>query len=190
MFQSRALTEREWYEGVDPLRMINHVSDGASDRKLRLFAVACCRLDASGDALLLQAADLAERHAEGRADLEAPTGEDEPSVLRPSALDAAWESVASSDESRQTRLAGLLRELFGNPFRPTKVEDAWLHWRGGLLRAMARDIHDERRFTDLPILGDALEDAGCVDTNLLAHCRQSDGHVPGCWAVDLLAGLE
>ena len=49
---------------------------------------------------------------------------------------------------------------------------------------------DGRRFEDLPILADALEEAGCANQDLLAHCRHSGEHVRGCWAVDLLLGKE
>ena len=40
----------------------------------------------------------------------------------------------------------------------------------------------------LPVLADALEEAGCTDADLLAHCRSGGGHLRGCWAVDLLLG--
>jgi hypothetical protein len=52
---------------------------------------------------------------------------------------------------------------------------------------MARVIYDERRFADLPILGDALEEAGCEQRDLLDHCRAA-GHAVGCWALDLILG--
>jgi hypothetical protein len=53
---------------------------------------------------------------------------------------------------------------------------------------MARRIYDERAFHDLPILADALEEAGCTDAEILAHCRSSGEHVRGCWVVDLVLG--
>ena len=54
--------------------------------------------------------------------------------------------------------------------------------------AIARHIYDDRAFHDLPILADALEDAGCADAAILDHCRGPGPHVRGCWAVDLLLG--
>jgi hypothetical protein len=45
-------------------------------------------------------------------------------------------------------------------------------------------------FADLPILADALEDAGCTEAAVLAHCRGGGEHVRGCWAVDLLTGRQ
>jgi hypothetical protein len=53
---------------------------------------------------------------------------------------------------------------------------------------MAQAIYNERGFDRLPILGDALEDAGCTDRDILDHCRGPGPHVRGCWAVDLLLG--
>ena len=52
---------------------------------------------------------------------------------------------------------------------------------------MAQLIYDDRAFDRLPLLADALEDAGCTDADILGHCR-GGGHVRGCWCVDLLTG--
>jgi hypothetical protein len=48
----------------------------------------------------------------------------------------------------------------------------WLGWNGGTVPRMARAIYEERRWEDLPVLADALEEAGCGDTEILAHCRE------------------
>ncbi|HET6573028.1 MAG TPA: hypothetical protein VFG68_05455 [Fimbriiglobus sp.] len=53
---------------------------------------------------------------------------------------------------------------------------------------LARAIYEGRAFDRLPILADALQDAGCDDEQLLAHCRSEGPHVRGCWAVDLVLG--
>jgi hypothetical protein len=82
----------------------------------------------------------------------------------------------------------LLRDIFGNPFRPVTIDPVWLTWREGTIPMMAQTIYDERRFTDMPVLADALEDAGCTDADFLQHCRQPGEHVRGCWVVDLLLG--
>jgi hypothetical protein len=95
----------------------------------------------------------------------------------------------SGAKHRQERAAqaGLLRDVFGNPFRPAVPSPAWLAWNDGAVRKMAQAIY-EGRFADLPILADALEDAGCTDAAILAHCRSGGEHVRGCWVVDLLLG--
>jgi hypothetical protein len=84
----------------------------------------------------------------------------------------------------------LLCDLFGNLFRPTAIDPTILRWNNGTIPKLAHAIYDERAFDRLPILGDALEEAGCTSEELLAHCRAGGGHVRGCWAVDLLLGKE
>jgi hypothetical protein len=85
----------------------------------------------------------------------------------------------------------LLHEVVGNPFRRAPVDPAWLAWEGGTVPRLAGAVYEGRAFDQLPILGDALEEAGCTDADLLAHCRQQPGaHVRGCWVIDLLLGKE
>ena len=85
--------------------------------------------------------------------------------------------------------AALLRCLFGSPFRPpAPLPLAVLAWNDGTVRRIAEGIYGERAFDRLPILADALLDAGCDDEGLLAHCRSEEPHVRGCWAVDLILG--
>jgi hypothetical protein len=55
---------------------------------------------------------------------------------------------------------------------------------------LAQAIYEERAFDRLPILADALEESGCYNADLLAHCRSDGPHVRGCWAVDLVLGKE
>ena len=81
----------------------------------------------------------------------------------------------------------LLRDIFGNPFRPVTLGPTWLTPK---VVSLAQAIYDERAFDRMPILGDALQEAGCEDVDILAHCRQPGPHVRGCWAVDLVLGKE
>jgi hypothetical protein len=107
-----------------------------------------------------------------------------------------WKGVwdrAFADEQRGQ--SGLIRDLFGNPFRTAAVDPAWLAWRGGTVARLVQAAYDER---DLPsghldparlvVLADALEEAGCADPALLGHLRSGGEHVRGCWAVDALLG--
>src|SRR5690348_18017614 len=81
----------------------------------------------------------------------------------------------------------LLRDIFGNPFRPTPaILGAWRTWNGSCVVRVAQAIYEERAFELTPVLHDALLDAGCDDDAILAHCQTSEGHVRGCWVVDLL----
>jgi hypothetical protein len=78
----------------------------------------------------------------------------------------------------------VIREVIGNPFRRVRIEPRWLTWGGGTVVRMARAIYEERRFEDLPVLADALEEAGCTARAILSHCRTPAAHVRGCWVVD------
>ncbi|WP_227254425.1 hypothetical protein [Frigoriglobus tundricola] len=81
--------------------------------------------------------------------------------------------------------ADLLRDIFGNPFRSAELQVEWLT---SDVLALARGIYADRAFDRMPILTDALQDAGCDDADLLDHCREPGAHVRGCWAVDRLLG--
>lgn len=79
----------------------------------------------------------------------------------------------------------LLRDTFGNPLRPVIADPAWLT---STAVALARTIYEERAFDRLPILADALEEAGCDNADVLTHLRGDGPHVRGCWALDLVLG--
>jgi hypothetical protein len=217
------MTEAEWLASSNIDRLLNWLADKTSDRRLRLFACACCRnigdLFHEGHHKVVEAL---EGFAEGRVNCEelVRTRELAREVMREqdmvwyyvsppwyasrtegpnaslvAARDAArasrsWRARSSSAEqgARPERQVPLLRDVFGNPFRPVDVDPAWLTWNGSTVVQLARAIYDDRRFEDLPILADALEEAGCTDAALLDHCRQPGEHVPGCWVLDLLLG--
>jgi hypothetical protein len=84
--------------------------------------------------------------------------------------------------------ADLLRDVFGNPFRPPALDPAWLRRDQGTVVKVARAIYEGPAFERLPVLADALEDAGCGEEQFLGHLRSAGPHVRGCWAVDLLLG--
>ena len=99
---------------------------------------------------------------------------------------AYWE-IARHNPSQ---CAICLRDIFGNPFRPASLDPAWLRWNDAAIPRIAQATHDDRRFQDLPILADALEEAGCTSGDILEHCRGPGPHVRGCWVVDLLLGKQ
>jgi hypothetical protein len=104
-----------------------------------------------------------------------------------SAASRAHEAISTSGTSLKESLeqANLLRDLFGNPFAPVTLSPTW---RTASVVAVARGIYVERQFDELPILADALEEAGCEDTRVLNHCRQLGEHARGCWLLDGLLG--
>jgi hypothetical protein len=101
------------------------------------------------------------------------------------AVQAEHGSEASARE--QLAQTELLRCIFGNPFRPVTFPDAW---RTETTVALAAGIYDERAFDRLPILADALEEAGCDNADVLNHCRGPGPHARGCWVVDGVLGKE
>lgn len=78
-----------------------------------------------------------------------------------------------------------LRDIFGNPYRPVSPDHSWLT---STVVALARQMYDSRDYSPMPILADAVQDAGCENEDILNHCRGSGPHVRGCWVVDLVLG--
>ncbi len=93
---------------------------------------------------------------------------------------AAQEPGYAAECAEQSRL---LRCIVGNPFRPVTLNPSWLTLT---VQSLARSIFNERSFGSIRILADALEEAGCHNTDILDHCRQDGEHVLGCWVVDLI----
>jgi len=96
--------------------------------------------------------------------------------------------AAGPDPQEQAHQAALVRDVFGPPpFRRVAFAPAW---RTPAAVALARSMYEGRRFEDLPLLADALEEAGCVDPAILNHCRRPGVHVKGCWVLDLVRSVD
>jgi hypothetical protein len=228
------MTEAEWLACTDPQKMLEFLRGKASDRKLRLFACACCHhiwhlftdersrkavavAEQFADGLTSQAelqealesAEVASRHYHAQVESDPistiawAAGGYAEDTTQNSAYDcaeaiitdywfpppflSAWK--AAWPRINEDRLS-CLRDIFGNPFHPVAVEPEWLAWSGGTVIKLAQGIYEDRAFDRLPVLADALEDAGCHDADVQAHCRQPGEHVRGCWVVDLLLDKE
>ncbi len=92
------------------------------------------------------------------------------------------DALREAEQSKQTTLA---RCIFGNPLKKFTFS---VNWCTTNTVALAQRIYDERDFTLLPILADALQDAGCDDERFLGHCHAPGPHARGCWGVDRLLG--
>jgi hypothetical protein len=92
-----------------------------------------------------------------------------------------------TDVNAEAEMADLLRCIADNPFRPVAAKPSWFTTTAV---ALAQVIYADRAFDRLPILADALEEAGCDDADILTHLRSEGPHVRGCWAVDLVLGKE
>jgi hypothetical protein len=98
------------------------------------------------------------------------------------------ESYMRANPTESSFQAELFREIFGNPFRSVSFDPSW---RTSDVLLLAQGIYAERAFDRMPILADALQDAGCDSADILGHLRDSQAiHVRGCWALDLVLGKE
>ena len=186
-------------------------------RKLALFGVACCRHipGLCNEKSSSIAIDISERYAERKAKIDdvrnavrktgPPRGDyshyDRAALDRYLAehavlCNAAFNPVLVSEYALKASLdragerahqCALLRDIFGNPFRPERLDPRWLT---STVLDLARTIYDERAYERMPILADALMDAGCDSEEVINHCRGPGPHVRGCWVVDLLTGRE
>lgn len=94
----------------------------------------------------------------------------------------------SNKKAEQAAQAQLFHDIFARTNQPLSLDPDWLQYREGVVHKLAQSIYNDRAFERLPILGDALEEAGCNNPDLLAHCKDPGPHVRGCWLVDLLLG--
>jgi hypothetical protein len=181
-------------------------------RKWRLYACACARrLQESGREPLRSAIALVERYADGEAsDHELAAlrfgsrgHPDSPAAILCWPADAEpWDVVRRfvhwilgsegglARWEHHTPYLDLLRELAGPTPAPPPPAPELLAWEAGLLKRMALEAYSANDWARLPVLGDALEDAGCTDEAILSHCRGGSSHVRGCWVVDWLLGRK
>lgn len=189
------MTEAEWLAAIDPTPMLEFLRDKASDRKAILFCLSWCPGYAEEKYNNETLYDVALRYAEGNADvfdvrwaflgLETVEGT---KSLPEFPIDWAILLTGSDCESCHKTsprfvAPSLIRDIFGNPFHPVTLNASWL---ASTVLALANGIYTERAFDRMPILADALQDAGCDNEDILNHCRQPGEHVRGCWVVDLL----
>lgn len=97
----------------------------------------------------------------------------------------ALEESGDQQSELWARVAAVIQDVAGNSSRPIVADSAWLT---SDVVALASAIYQDRAFDRLPILADALEEAGCTNADILLHCRQPGEHVRGCWTIDLLLG--
>lgn len=108
---------------------------------------------------------------------------------------ASAPSAAAARVAERDKQAILLRDIFGNPFRPIGIDPPSLHWNDAVVVRLAQAAYEERILpagtldnTRLLILADALEEAGCTDGQILTHLRSSGKHYRGCWVLDMVLG--
>lgn len=228
------MTESDWDTAADPSPMLKALSGKASERKLRLFAVACCRRHwhLMTDERSRAAVELGERLADGLGtETERQVAEAQAVQATRTAVQARGEDFTISESftiaaraarftvmeagtfdleaalatasacrlmvlhesgsrdgraSENAALCSTLRDVFGNPFRPTTIDNRILTPH---VLATAKSIYDDRAFHHVFAVADALTDAGAPDDSpLLQHLRGRGPHVRGCYALDLVLG--
>jgi hypothetical protein len=214
------MTEAEWLESSDPIAMLNYLHADGNARKTLLFIIACMvriwdMIADDGHEWIETAEGVTEgkvdrRELEYHYDEVGESGLDHAYYVGSpvergivyavmEVFYGVWYSPANiggtelgsagarpREEEKQVQ-ATLLRDIFGNPFRPTTLDPAWTT---PAVVQLARSLYEERRFEDIPVLADALEEAGCQDAAVQEHCRGPGPHVRGCWVLDLLLGKE
>ncbi len=199
------MTEEEWLSTEKSSDLLKYVRDrrrwkAVRERRLRLLGCVALRREQLPDDRLLDYLAIAERYADGEIDaetaarsrrdlantffhwLKAPEVERCYHLLCPTAGDAMRSYLIRNHRS----FCDLIRDIFGNPFRPAEFSPSW---RTDTTLALARTMYASRDFSAMPILADALQDAGCADERILNHCRDANQvHVRGCWVVDLVLG--
>jgi hypothetical protein len=215
------MTERELLATLDPQEVLQHLIGQPSWRKLRLAAVACCRQMQYLliDERSTRAVDTAECYADkshGDADLveiehqairvvdhSRDLGTDpENTAAHCAALclarwaPADWGTLqvfrwSSQFVARSVQVA-ILACVFAVPYRNRRIHiEVDPAWRTSDVLALARGIYGDRAFDRMPILADALQEAGCDSADILDHLRDPNAtHVRGCWALDLVLGKE
>jgi hypothetical protein len=208
------MTEAEWMVSNDWPAMLRALPSIDGSRKLRLWCVAWARLILSGAesrdpfseagkksiASYTREVDAAEAFADGqltRRELHSAKASSggphnifhfasglsrlAPERITPLLRQWVHEFPVPSDK----QLAALIRDIFGNPLRPFTFDSSWLT---STVLTLAQQMYNTRDFSALPILADAVQDAGCENEDILNHCRQPGDHVRGCWCMDLLLG--
>jgi hypothetical protein len=203
------VNEKQWLSSDRPIEMLAHARHRVPQRQILLFVADClARLAACSrrrrpspeDPLFDTLVAQTRRYADGEVTHDhldealAPLREQQTGLARWVCSCLAWALdfpganpvAAPAKWPEGPTPAALLRCVTGNPFRSVTLDPAWLTGNEKKAEQMARRIRDEDDFAALPILADALEEAGCTDKQLLAHCRGSHGHTRGCWLLELL----
>jgi hypothetical protein len=218
------MTEAEWLAcgaGEPPDRMLDmlkHANGCAGNRKLRLFACACCRryhdllstaetrhaletsekvadrlvqfalMYAARRAIKVLAPRTAAQWASNCAHFTASRIAKEAALSAYSTSREVGRALGESYSTSFGHYAALLLDIVGNPFCPATLSPSW---RTDTAVALAQQMYEGREFGAMPILADALQDAGCDNEDVLNHCRDTSlTHVRGCWVVELVLGKE
>jgi hypothetical protein len=213
------MTEAEWLACESPVALLNSLNADGYSRKLLLYSSALCSRRAdlltqtlhywsvAVEEVLLGVTPPSSLDDIGESAAEVCSWQTERGSLETRAYHAILYHVVACQwlndpreldvnfvlplDANLTSLrklaASFVRDIYGNPFRPVAFPPSW---RTDTAIALARQIYESRDFSAMPILADALQDAGCDNDDVLNHCRGDGPHVRGCWVVDLVLEKE
>ena len=195
------MTEEEWLSLKDPEGIFALLTEVASQRKCILFCIGCCCFQARNrmtrpwrateqfaDGQITSEA-LAEIWYDGSSSMGTEAHFQSPPPLQPKLWARDWSRRDFGSSIKPSlspdAVTQIIRCIFGNPFRPVTLDTSWVT---STVTTLARTMYETRDFSAMPILADALQDAGCSEDQVLSHCRGEGVHVRGCWLIDLLTG--
>jgi hypothetical protein len=187
--------------------LIEDAGSRLTEEQLRLARQAWTEAEAMDEARRRHAVEVAEAYADGKAPGEQlrrawreadeaaiPYGYDVYNMVVDASSpdlelngDIAATAANHAPDTSLDPYCEFLRCIGGNPFRPAALDP---RWRTPDVVGLAWAIYDGKAFERMPLLADALMDAGCEDEQVIAHCRGSGPHVRGCWVVDLVLNKE
>jgi hypothetical protein len=212
------MTQTEWLTCTDPAPMLQFLRGKVSERKLRLWAVACYRsplvwLRFRGNKWIKEAVWATEQMADGQGEGSSRLHDFEPAT--PDAFVAAERSCrrgcvyaaeAGFEGVNLEWADGNTVEQSNRQFSEEMARQCCLlrcifgnhlrlvaldpHWLSPQVVDLAGKIYENKAFDQMAALADMLMDAGCSDASVLGHCRGPGPHAPGCWILDLLLGKE
>jgi hypothetical protein len=210
------MTEEEWLVCADPVELMRAIMDRTSERKRILVICACCRhlwdwLSDDFRKIVGHFEQIAEdsKHPERIWEHDLGSAFDDTVSRAPESvqhalyaldavmnyawrddwLDIKWVDSSPWIDERKVQVL-LVRDIVGNPFRCFNDAASRPSSKSGAIGQLAQTIYADRTFDRLPILADALEEAGCTQVDVLRHLRNCGEHVRGCWALDLVLGKE
>lgn len=212
------MTEAEWDALDQPEALLEWVVEQnlaeLSDRQIHSFALFCCEriMPVAYPLSYLRALQQLERHVDGEWSEDAISRVIDELTHVPDALDRITtlanalrlpmfdrETAGISLQHLMLNLllfrgpeesphvCSAIRDIFGNLIRPVQMQP---HWLTSTVLDLARLIDTQRQFDRMPLLADALMDAGCDSEEVIKHCCREGMHARGCWVFDLLFSKE
>jgi hypothetical protein len=203
------MTEEEWFACRDPVELLNAANLRVSVRKLGLVIARCSAAAAAEvesaelKSVLVMLAEAGPQGLPGRIAAEQPLSwgaanvagdlvdllfdfPDRPVAAICGVLQVIQFSLPNGTWPDHPHYSEVVRDVVPPLGIQPRVRGFWLRRNDATAAKIAHAIDDQKRFAELPVLADALEDAACDEQRIFAHCRTPTTHGAGCWVLDLL----